>query len=126
MTAECGAPRTDTAETDDESCAEVTRERDHLLGERLPERVGLVPEEHQDIAVSVVLRGVELDAGPRQRRVHAVAEVHDGASCAVVEQSVGVERRDRSRVEVGDERLGRRCGAESRVDPALERDHEGR
>ena len=114
------------AQPDDESRAELDCEGDDLFGELLPERVGLVPEEQQHVAARVVLRRVELDAGPRERGVHAVAQVHDRTARSIVEEPIGVEGRDRRRAQVGDERLGRRGRTEAGIDPAFERDDEDR
>ena len=112
------------AQSDDESRAELDCEGDDLFGEQLPKRVGLVPEEQQHVAARVVLRRVQLDAGPGERGVDAVAQVHDRTASSIVEEPIRVEGRDRRRAEIGDERLGRRGRAEASVDPAFERDDE--
>ena len=53
-------------------------------------------------------------------------QVHDRTASSIVEEPIGVERRDRRRAQVGDERLGGRSGTEAGIDPAFERDDENR
>ena len=87
------------AEADAHAHAEVERQGHDLVGEPVPQAVGLGADQQQQLVAVDVGGGPQLDLGQVSPQ-DAVVQVDDGPAGPVVEQVVGREPGDRDRVEL--------------------------
>jgi hypothetical protein len=115
--------RRDRSKADPLDHAETSRDIEHVVGERMPSVVGLGAREHQEVALAES-HATDDELRPGQLSEPPIDDLQRGPACAVVEQRIGVERRDIDRlIEQLFERR-RRCA--TGIDPAVERGDQDR
>jgi hypothetical protein len=105
---------------------ELQRQLRDGAGERSPLRVGFRTHQREHRVAVDVRADLQFDVAPHQAGVDALAQLHRGAPCAVVDEGVAVEDRKGLRVARGVQRShggGRRTTG---VDPAVEVHHQHR
>ena len=98
---------------------------DHI-GEPAPRRIGFGPRQQQQIVAGRVAADLQLDLGPDEPGVDAVAQLHRRAPGAVVDEHVTVERGEWPRRARALDRGHRRRRRATCVDPARQHDDQHR
>ena len=114
------------AEGDHPGHAELAGQFADRRGEPVPRHVRLRTAEQQHVVALRIAADLDLGGQPHESGVDAVAQLEQGTAGPVVDEHVAVERDQRRRPALRLERIHRRGGGATGVDPAGQHDDEHR